>query len=84
MAKRTHEDGDTALLDQPETEAAPLTREQARDSFVNRCLSEWGVAQFLAERGCDPKAEHVANLHEKAKRLFDRLFDKRPITSNLR
>jgi hypothetical protein len=89
MAKRTHDDGDTAVMDQPETTAEaqpakPLTRTEARDAFVNRCLRDWGLEQFLNDRGCKPEAGHVDSLVEKATRLFDRLFEKRPITSNLR
>lgn len=88
MVKRNHDEGDTALLDTDETQApqaAPkLTRAEARDIFINKCLRDWGVEQFLNDRGCKPEAGHVDTLVEKSGRLFDRLFEKRPITSNLR
>lgn len=84
MAKRSA-DSDTAIADYEQgAPAAPLTREQARDHFVNKCLHAWGLEQFLGERGCKPEAGHVDSLVEKAGRLFDRLFEKRPITPNLR
>ena len=94
MAKRTEPDTDTALLDpevQPEAKAEPkakgeppLTRQAARDHFINRCLHDWGRDQFLADRACRPEAGHVAKLVEKAGKLFDLLFETRPITPNLR
>lgn len=78
MAKRS--ETDTALLDAP----TELTRGQARDNFINKCLHDWGVAQFMAERGCDPAPGHIDKLIEKAGRMFDRLFEKRPVTDNIR
>lgn len=94
MAKKPESESSTALLDAPTTAAeqkpalpqpsttAPTMRE-ARERFINRCLHDWGREQFLADRGCDPAPGHVDKLVEKAGRMFDRLFEKRPVTNNL-
>lgn len=79
MAKKPDYDGDTALQDAP---AAPKN-ETARDRFINRCLHDWALQEFMLQRGCDPGTTLVQSLAHKAGRMFDQLFANRPITSNL-
>lgn len=55
----------------------------AREKFINQCLLDWGKEQWAQDRGCDPGPGHVDKLVAKAGRLFDALFTRRPLTSNL-
>lgn len=81
MARKQSIDSDTLVL---EPEEYVLTRQEARDRFVNRCLLVWGVEQFVAEKACRPADGHVEKMVIKAEGLFDLLFGKRPITANMK
>lgn len=84
MARKPEAESDTALLDAPPAQEKPqLTMHEARERFINRCLHDYALGEFIAQRGCDPSPVLVEGLIKRAGRIFDALFEKRPVTNNL-